>query len=437
MSSKLKLKVPSNPTIVDRCFDNPFYSTTYSYSEIFLSEKYLLFEQTIQQWFQIIDKYTLQQIPSGGLTLYHGYSGYIYMYLYFYLQNKQELFLQKATHCTNLLTNKLDLSELNNNDISMVDGFGGCIALLTVLYDITGKKETSEKLLNIWNTTLYNKCFILDEDSENISNEWLYGRVGYIYGCLFLNTYFKTTVTNPFNDLIHIIMKDGRKLYKNKLDWEWHGKLYLGGVHGTAGILYMLLNLPEVLGDKQIMKEITDTVDWLISIQYPSGNFPSSVGSSSDRLIQFCHGASGVIPLLIKMYKLTNEDKYLQSAKEGCKAIWKYGLLKKGLGLCHGIVGNLYPFLLVFQATGEYEYLWKAIKFFEFGIENQSQLIDVPDRPLSLFEGISGSIIVGNGLCKIMKWCINNRSTDENQEKVNFPIELLHFPCFDTFPFQQ
>ena len=46
-------------------------------------------------------------------------------------------------------------------------------------------------------------------------------------------------------------------------------------------------------------------------------------------------------------------DKYLVSARRGGEAVWSRGLLKKGLGLCHGVAGNVYTFLHIYQATGE------------------------------------------------------------------------------------
>jgi len=54
--------------------------------------------------------------------------------------------------------------------------------------------------------------------------------------------------------------------------------------------------------------------------------------------------------------------KYLNAARRFADVIWKRGLLRKGYGICHGVAGNAYGLLCMYQITGEEEYLWKAIK---------------------------------------------------------------------------
>ena len=42
-------------------------------------------------------------------------------------------------------------------------------------------------------------------------------------------------------------------------------------------------------------------------------------------------------------------DKYLTAAKKAGDLIWQRGLIKKGPGLCHGVAGNGYAFLHLYQ----------------------------------------------------------------------------------------
>ncbi len=42
------------------------------------------------------------------------------------------------------------------------------------------------------------------------------------------------------------------------------------------------------------------TVHKLLQIRFPSGNLPSSLGSEKDVLVHWCHGAPGLVPLLVK-----------------------------------------------------------------------------------------------------------------------------------------
>lgn len=81
-------------------------------------------------------------------------------------------------------------------------------------------------------------------------DELLYGRAGYLYALLFIN---KNISPAPIDDelikrIIDCILSSGReysmsKSYKTPLMYSWHEKEYLGGAHGLAGILYILLQV--------------------------------------------------------------------------------------------------------------------------------------------------------------------------------------------------
>ena len=52
---------------------------------------------------------------------------------------------------------------------------------------------------------------------------------------------------------------------------------------------------------------IRPCLDFLLEIRYPGGNFPSSMDSDRDRLVQWCHGAPGFIHCFVlaaKVFKL-------------------------------------------------------------------------------------------------------------------------------------
>lgn len=46
------------------------------------------------------------------------------------------------------------------------------------------------------------------------------------------------------------------------------------------------------------------------------------------------------------------DKKYFDAAVELNDVVWERGLLTKGYGLCHGVSGNSYAFLTLFQLTG-------------------------------------------------------------------------------------
>lgn len=49
---------------------------------------------------------------------------------------------------------------------------------------------------------------------------------------------------------------------------------------------------------------VQKTVDWLLSLRFPEGNLPSSLGSKDDRLVHFCHGSPGAIHVFIEAHKV-------------------------------------------------------------------------------------------------------------------------------------
>lgn len=99
------------------------------------------------------------------------------------------------------------------------------------------------------------------------------------------------------------IIKSGRQLGKGRcrLMYEWHGKKYWGAAHGLAGILHVLLDM-ELKPDE--MEDVKGTITYMIRNRFPSGNYPSSEGSESGRLVHWCHGAPGVALTLAKAAKV-------------------------------------------------------------------------------------------------------------------------------------
>jgi hypothetical protein len=104
----------------------------------------------------------------------------------------------------------------------------------------------------------------------------------------------------------------------------------------------------------------------------------------------------GFVPLLLELAADEADEgrraELLQRARRACDAIWERGLLTKGVGLCHGIGGNAYAFLALHRATGEPAALARAQRFALFAARNWRPLFANPDRPASLYEGLSGGV---------------------------------------------
>jgi len=183
-------------------------------------------------------------------------------------------------------------------------------------------------------TELCNYAAVTTDPSA--SNEWLYGSAGYLYLLRLVRATFvddhKVTdiIDDTANEVIESIMEAPRP-------WKWHGKNYVGAVHGSIGIITQI-----VLTDPSYAPKLEAELGALLSYQYDSGNWPSSIPPGSDRLVQFCHGAPGVVASLlsIREHFPKLKSRIDTAIRKGRECIWERGLLTKEPCLCHGISGN-------------------------------------------------------------------------------------------------
>lgn len=158
----------------------------------------------------------------------------------------------------------------------------------------------------------------LYDDDSAMSNELLYGRSGLAY----LLEYFKKKgLTCARAGMTQAVLSHVKL---TEFPWQWGGKEYFGAAHGTAGILLALKKLNDVV--------VPDLFDELISKSVlASGNFITSQGSTTDRLVQWCHGSPGFVPLILEYYD-TAPERYRPVLENALEVIWHRGFLTKGCG---------------------------------------------------------------------------------------------------------
>ena len=122
--------------------------------------------------------------------------------------------------------------------------------------------------------------------------------------------------------------------------WTWHGKFYIGAIHGTAGIFAQLfLTMPDAsLRYPHLLTWLSNLLD----TQLPSGNFPSSVDSPRDELVQFCHGAPGVVLSLLAIKRSTTLPSSLPqridvAIERGREDVLRRGMLRKAPNCVMGL----------------------------------------------------------------------------------------------------
>ncbi|KAL2715276.1 lanC-like protein 2 isoform X1 [Vespula squamosa] len=279
--------------------------------------------------------------------------------------------------------------------ISFLTGLSGPLALGAVLFHKHGNKDDSRNAIS----KLISLSTHVISERNKIPDELLYGRAGYLFSLLYVNSNISPPPikSDIIQQVIFCIINSGCMYSisirsKSPLMYSWHDTEYLGAAHGLAGILYILLQARNYLYEEQLKNFILSTLYYLQDLKYPSGNFPSSIESNTDRLIHWCHGAPGMTMLFCLAYEIYSDKKFLETAIQCGEVVWARGLLKKGYGLCHGVSGNAYTFLHLYQQTKDPKYLYRACKYaewcFNYGV-NQNR---IPDRPFSLFEGLAGVI---------------------------------------------
>lgn len=225
------------------------------------------------------------------------------------------------------------------------------------------------------------------------------------------------------------------------LMWSWIDTFYsLGLMHGITGILSVLLSTNLTRLEPKLLEEhgeeIAGTVSDLckISIKH-NGQLPMAVPpwpSENTRvspLVQICHGAPGLLMMLAlaglngpfarRYYK----SIWVEALHVASRRVWEQGVLSKGGGLCHGIAGNAWTFLVLHDAfdhalipvecidacgeevkrdllkdghlSGDW-FLERAVAML-LECRNTRPFADSdkyrwPDNPYSLFEGLAGTV---------------------------------------------
>ncbi|XP_064409385.1 lanC-like protein 2 isoform X2 [Latimeria chalumnae] len=353
MSKRLKLMSGTESEMEERAFSNPF--TDYESPSSGESHDRVLdcdgkissaFKKRIHS--KIYD--LLQQMEEGLKTAdphdcstYTGWTGIALLYLRLYRVTDEQSHLQRALDYV-----KRILRNLNGRRVTFLCGDAGPLAVGAVVYhklqNENESKDCIAKLLQLHRTVV--------SSNSDLPDELLYGRAGYLYALLYVNVEIGPD-TVPQSDI----------------------------KESTAKV------------DQEILTELVKpSVDYVRHKKFRSGNYPSSLSNETDRLVHWCHGAPGVIHMLIQSYKTFKEEKYLKDALECSDVIWQRGLLRKGYGICHGTSGNGYSFLSLYHLTQDKKYLFRACKFAEWCLDYGAHGCRIPDRPYSLFEGMAGAI---------------------------------------------
>ncbi|KAF1813655.1 hypothetical protein P152DRAFT_287594 [Eremomyces bilateralis CBS 781.70] len=217
-----------------------------------------------------------------------------------------------------------------------------------------------------------------DPDAEN---EWLNGRAGYLYLLRLVRVSFPNNaevaslINGAATEVIDAILEAPRP-------WTWRRKAYVGAAHGAMGIIVQI-----VLTDPTRAGEVEADLGALLSYQFESGNWPSSIPVGRDRLVQFCHGAAGMATSLVSIREHfpALQERIDGAVKRGRECILERGLLTKEPCLCHGISGNA----LALEDEGLEHFLSYTTGHEMKGMERDG-MMERSEEPWGLFGGEAG-----------------------------------------------
>lgn len=336
--------------------------------------------------------------------IYLGTAGVSYMYYHLsknvHLSQHRSKFLLKAEEYLKPALHVLAKNPRVNDIPGFILGHCGVYAIAAAFYNAVGNHELSARYRN----SFYNAAETCKEQHflRCGSDELFVGRAGYVLGALWMATETSTPIkSKDLFDICNVIVASGKEYSRNMkssspLMYSYYDVEYLGAAHGLCSILQVLLSVPGYTeAHPKESKYIQESVDYLLNLQDSEGNFPCAtdeIKRGRNDLVHWCHGAPGVIYMLAKAYLKWNDEKYLKACHKAAEVVWRKGLLRKGPGICHGIAGNGYVFLLMFRLTGDNKYLYRAIAFAKFMESDEfKREARVPDNPYSLYEGIAGT----------------------------------------------
>ncbi|XP_057453061.1 lanC-like protein GCL2 [Lotus japonicus] len=289
-------------------------------------------------------------------------------------------------HCSQIVK-ACDNASLRSRDVTFLSGRAGVCALGAVAALHSGNERLME---------YYMLQFQKIEVPNDYADDLKIGRAGFLWACLFLNKHIgQDTIPYQYTArFVDEIIKNGRALGRKgvcPLMFESLGEKYWGASHGLAGIMHVLMDM-KLKPDE--LEDVKGTLKYMIRNRLPSGNYPISEVDRNDVLLNWCHGAPGIVITLVKAAKVFGDKEFLDAAMQAAKVVWEQGLHKR-VGICHGISGNAYVFLSLYQHTGDVEYLAMA-RCFTCSLLDRAHK-EIPrgemhggDQPYSLFDGIGG-----------------------------------------------
>ncbi|MBF6055706.1 hypothetical protein GO002_28080 [Streptomyces eurocidicus] len=145
---------------------------------------------------------------------------------------------------------------------------------------------------------------------------------------------------------------------------ELAGSASYGFGHGVAGHAAFLLAVGRDLGRPELVDIAAAGGHALCAVAERDGDaarWPKGPGRTERMGLDFwCHGASGIGTLLVRLWRATGETAFREYAERAAVAVHR-DRWRLGPGTCHGVAGNAHLLLDLADATGRERYrAWAA-----------------------------------------------------------------------------
>lgn len=331
-------------------------------------------EETLETYLKtVVEAFPPDRVDDA--TVFKGVGGRAYMFLRLYTRTNNATYLDVAS--SYMETALQHIGSIRQDAVGFLWGRTGLYTLGAV---VSSLKEDTDAA----NGYIAQVQAMFDMSTDDNFSPWDdldAGRAGLIYAASFLQKFYgKDVITRAsIKEVALATVRRGKALSDDPQHYlQWispnDGGKWLGTSHGSAGVLSQLLDVPEILEEgSESRRLIIGTLDYIVSKQFTSGNFPSEYyDDDEDVLVQWDHGAPGIMATLAKAAKIIGDSSYEDSARKAADCTWERGLLYKGLMLCHGISGNTYMQLSLYNILGDEKYLSRALSFTQF-------VMDTPD----------------------------------------------------------
>jgi hypothetical protein len=217
---------------------------------------------------------------------------------------------------------------------------------------------------------------IADEIAERVAEndalpllELMWGTAGSMLACVFMAEWtgeerWRAAFVRQAGRLLgELAADDAGPLWTQNL----YGRAarYLGPVHGYAGNMLALLRGWQWL-DRAQQAQVAGAVPRTLARNARGADIGANWPAVADdrvplQLVQYCHGAAGMVAVFADCPFSTPELERLLRA--GGELVWQAGPLAKGSNFCHGTAGNGYAFLKLYKRTGDAVWLDRARAF--------------------------------------------------------------------------